>query len=113
MTEITKCELLVMEVIWRNQESGAEEMSLPMVMEKLKKNYGSTWKPQTVSTFLSRLVKKGYLDMYRVSRSFLYHPVVDEQTYLDHHMEEEANTLFQGNYQRYKEVVAKFCDAKK
>lgn len=40
MTEITKCELLVMEVIWRNQESGAEEMSLPMVMEKLKKNYG-------------------------------------------------------------------------
>ena len=60
-TKITEMEQLVMKCIWTSDE----DMSLPNVMGIANGKYKKDWKPQTVSTYLSHLVKKGYLNFYR------------------------------------------------
>ena len=62
--DISACEKLVMKVIW----DSTEELALQEVMDGVNHENGKNWKPQTVSTFLSRLVKKGFLNMYRKGR---------------------------------------------
>lgn len=74
---MTECELLVMKCIWGSEE----ELSLPDIVALVNEKYAKQWKPQTVSTFLARLVKKGFLEMYRKGRLFLYHAQVMEKEY--------------------------------
>lgn len=75
--ELTDCEVLVMRVIWNS----AEIMSIQEITSKINHTFHKDWKTQTVSTFLSRAVKKGYLEMKRNGRSFDYYPLVSEQEY--------------------------------
>ena len=75
--ELTDCEVLVMRVIWNS----AEIMSIQEITSKINHTFHKDWKTQTVSTFLSRAVKKGYLEMKRNGRSFDYYPLVSEQKY--------------------------------
>lgn len=75
--ELTDCEVLVMRVIWNS----AEIMSIQEITSKINYTFHKDWKIQTVSTFLSRAVKKGYLEMKRNGRSFDYYPLVSEQEY--------------------------------
>jgi len=70
--DITKCETKVMMVIW----SADKAVTLTEIMERLQNKYNSPWKPQTVSTFLTRLVKKEILTMRREGRLFLYAPSI-------------------------------------
>ncbi|WP_434311295.1 BlaI/MecI/CopY family transcriptional regulator [Hominifimenecus sp. rT4P-3] len=70
--ELTKCESQVMTILW----SADYDMALPEIMDLVNHRYQKKWKPQTVSTFLTRLVKKKALNMYRQGRSFLYHPLI-------------------------------------
>lgn len=74
---LTNCEVLVMKVIW----SSDEVMSIQEILRAANEAYGKDWKVQTVSTFLSKIVKKGYLDMRRQGRTFFYHPLVTEEAY--------------------------------
>lgn len=76
-TKITEMEQLVMKCIWTSDE----DMSLPNVMGIANGKYKKDWKPQTVSTYLSHLVKKGYLNFYRQGRTFKYHSLIDEADY--------------------------------
>ena len=78
MKEITKSESKVMMVIW----SSSQDLGLQEIMALLETNYDSLWKPQTVSTFLARLTKKGYLNMYRQGRQFLYRVMVEKEDYI-------------------------------
>ena len=48
-----------------------------MVNERFDKD----WRPQTISTYLAHLVRKGYLSMRRSGKVFLYHPEVSEEAY--------------------------------
>ena len=52
--DISACEKLVMKVIW----DSTEELALQEVMDGVNHENGKNWKPQTVSTFLSRLGKE-------------------------------------------------------
>lgn len=74
---LTECEVLVMKVIWENDEV----MSVQEITSRINQKYKKDWKLQTVSTFLSRAVRKGYLEMKRNGRSFDYYPLVTEQEY--------------------------------
>lgn len=75
--ELTGCELLVMKVIWGSDEI----LSIQEIVSEINRVYQKNWKTQTVSTFLSRIVKKGYLDMQRKGRSFYYYPQITEDEY--------------------------------
>lgn len=75
--ELTDCEVLVMKVIWESDEI----MSIQEITTKINQRYKKDWKVQTVSTFLSRAVKKGYLNMKRSGRTFYYYPMVTQEEY--------------------------------
>lgn len=69
--KLTECEAQVLMTVYEADEPP----SLPEIHENVNKQYNKVWKPQTVSTFLARLVKNGYLEMKRESRTFLYYTV--------------------------------------
>lgn len=75
--ELTECELLVMKVIWHSKDA----LSIQEITARINYNYKKDWKVQTVSTFLSRVVKKGYLSMQRQGRVFYYYPLITEEEY--------------------------------
>lgn len=77
LEKLTDCEELVMKTVW----DAEEELSLMEVMARVNDKYHKDWKPQTVSTFLARLVKKGYLKHYRQGRVFFYQILVPLDVY--------------------------------
>ncbi len=76
-TMLSDCEQMVMKCIWDSDS----ELGVKELMEIVNEKHSRTWKLQTVSTFVARLVKKGYLDMYRNGRTFLYRPLMTEEDY--------------------------------
>lgn len=77
MEKLTTCEELVMKTIW----DASEELSLTEIMQRVNDKYHKEWKPQTVSTFLARIVDKGYLRSYRQGRVFFYQILVPLEEY--------------------------------
>lgn len=75
--KLTECEEMVMKAVW----DAGEELSLMEIMHRVNDKYHKQWKPQTVSTFLARLVQKGYLRHYRQGRAFFYQILVPLETY--------------------------------
>lgn len=74
---ITECEVMVMKCIWFRESA----CTASGILVDLEERYQKRWKPQTISTFLRRLVDKGYLSMERSGRTFLYTPLVSELDY--------------------------------
>ena len=77
LENLTDCEQLVMKTVW----DAADELSLMEIMQRVNDKYHKNWKPQTVSTFLARLVRKGYLRHYRQGRVFFYKILVPLEEY--------------------------------
>ena len=75
--ELTPSETLIMKCIW---DSG-QEMALGEILAQVNETYGKHWKSQTVSTFLGKLVYKGFVRMKRKGRRITYEILVDEKTY--------------------------------
>lgn len=74
---LSDCELCVMKVIWRSDES----LSLQDIAERVNKSFQKNWKSQTVSVFLGRIVKKNLLTSKRQGRQFYYFPTISEEEY--------------------------------
>lgn len=75
---LTDCELLVMKILW----DAEKELGLSEVTQRANETYQREWKLQTVSTFLTRLVNKSYLESYRQGRVFYYRILVPETDYV-------------------------------
>lgn len=101
--DISACERLVMKIIW----DSTEDLALQEVMNGVNHENGKEWKPQTVSTFLSRLVKKGFLSMYRKGRYCYYQPLVSKDEFWRATMEENARFFTKGDMC---ELACKLCD---
>lgn len=91
--DISACEKLVMKIIW----DSTEDLALQEVMDGVNKENGKNWKPQTVSTFLARLVKKGFLSVYRKGRYSYYQPIVSKEDYWKTTMLENAQFFTKGD----------------
>lgn len=78
LAKLTSCEQLVMKVIW----DAEKELGLMDIIDVLNREYQKDWKPQTVSTFLSRLGEKGYVENYRQGRIFYYRILIPKEKYL-------------------------------
>lgn len=79
---ISEAEYQVMKIIWQKSPISTNE-----VVEKLEKM--TAWKPKTIQTLLSRLVKKGALEYVKQGRVFVYTPLIQEKEIL-----ENENTSF-------------------
>ncbi|MBD8973171.1 MAG: hypothetical protein EGQ63_04965 [Clostridiales bacterium] len=75
--KLTESEELVMKSIWDCKK----EPVLSDVVDRVNGFYGKDWKPQTVSTFLSKLVRKDYLKLQRNGKIYTYKILVPEEAY--------------------------------
>jgi predicted transcriptional regulator len=82
LQDLSRCEQRVMAEIW-----GMGEADMRMIMQIMEQK-GTIWKPQTVSTFLARLVRKGYLNTRREGRTVFYIPKIECKTYAEKLQEE-------------------------
>lgn len=92
MEKLTACEELVMKTIW----DAGEELSLTEIMQRVNEKYHKEWKPQTVSTFLGRIVRKGYLRSYRQGRVFFYQTLIPMEEYKGQQANEFVEFWHQG-----------------
>ncbi len=68
---ISDAEWKIMKTVWCHSPITANE-----IIEGME---NSNWKPKTIKTLLSRLVKKEALDFKKEGRSYLYFPLVTEK----------------------------------
>ena len=69
---ISDAEWVVMKVVWQSQSATAKT-----VVEHLKDT--TDWKPKTIHTLLTRLVKKRALSSEKQGREYIFRPRVTEQ----------------------------------
>lgn len=84
LNELTYSELLVMKSVW----DMGEEVSLSQIVTHVNAQFHKDWKPQTVSTFLAKLVQKNYLQLERKGKSWIYKTLVSAEEYQNREMKE-------------------------
>lgn len=77
MKELTNAESMVMKTIWTQQQ----EMGLHAIMTLTNETYGKDWKPQTVSTYIAKLVNKEFIRMKNSGRKAVYEVMIPEAAY--------------------------------
>lgn len=71
LPKISESEWLVMRVLWSNSSVTANEV--------VKELTGKTkWKPKTIKTLITRLMKKGAVKFEKEGRKYRYYPAVSE-----------------------------------
>lgn len=90
MNEMSKSEEQVMISIWKS----AEAPTLKTVLVDVNAAFHHEWAPQTVSTFLARLFKKGYVTRERKGRSVIYYPAIDMKEYRKEKLAHLLNELY-------------------
>lgn len=84
MTVLTKAELIVMRCIWELGD-GASKIEIE---NQIESRFHKGWRPTTVSTFLSHLREKGYVDFTRKGRDCCYTSLISEKVYKEAQMKE-------------------------
>ncbi len=86
--ELTKVEIAVMQTIW----AADEELRMGQIRERMNKKLPKPWAPQTMTSYLQRLVKKGFLLMKRKGRSYVYEVLIPEDAFLQKEMSRFTDT---------------------
>jgi len=87
---ISEAEYQVMKIIW----SAGAPISTNDVIEKLEQT--TEWKPKTIGTLLSRLVKKEALKYEKDGRVFVYTPLIQESEILEIENDSFLNRFYDG-----------------
>lgn len=74
---LTESEKITMKCVW----DLGDGCRLAHILEKTSEVYKKKWKSQTVSTFLGKLVSKGYVEQYRQGRYYCYRILISEHEY--------------------------------
>ena len=88
--EISDAEYQVMKIIW----TADVPLNTNEVVERLEAS--TSWKPKTIHTLLSRLVKKGALQYEKNGRVFVYTPLVNEFDILAKENDNFLNRFYDG-----------------
>ncbi len=103
LIDLTDCEQLVMKTVW----DAERELSLADITQRVNESYHKEWKSQTVSTFLARLVRKGYLQHHRKGRIFFYQVLVPQEDYVGEMAGRFVEFWNQGNVEGFLAVLKK------
>lgn len=74
---LTASETLVMKCIW----DSTSDVSLADIYEMVNSQYHKEWKYQTVSTFLAKIVQKGFIRARREGHRVVYEILITEEEY--------------------------------
>ncbi|MGB1199373.1 MAG: BlaI/MecI/CopY family transcriptional regulator [Thalassotalea sp.] len=99
MSDISKAEFEVLEVLWQHHPASANE-----IIERL--NQQKEWHEKTVKTLLSRLVKKQAIAYEKEQRRYLYSPLIERESYMAKESKSLIERMFSG---RVSPLVAGFA----
>ena len=94
---LTESEKITMKCVWDLGDGTRLAHILALANEK----YGKDWKSQTVSTFLGKLVLKGYSDQYRDGRYFCYRILISKSDYRCHELAREMHFWDDGDMELF------------
>lgn len=80
---LTEAEEDLMFIIWEMDHDPV----MNEVYEQMRMYTDKSWQPQTVSTYLKRLVHKGYLRMNHIGRDYVYAVLISRGTYLEAYLD--------------------------
>jgi BlaI family penicillinase repressor len=100
---ISEAEWQVMEVVWRRERAGAQE-----IIGELAES--THWTPATVKTLLNRLVRKGALGFEKEGKSYLYFAKVSAAECRGAEAETFLDRIFQGSLAP---MIAHFASSRK
>ena len=86
---ISEAEYQVMKLIWDKAPVSTKEVTEILTVE-------SSWKPKTIQTLLSRLVKKGAIGYKKEGRVFMYTPLIKEEDYVEQESSSFLNKFYDG-----------------
>ena len=86
---ISEAEYQVMKLIWDRAPVSTKEVTEILADE-------SSWKPKTIQTLLSRLVKKGAIGYKKEGRVFVYTPLIKEEDYVEQESSSFLNKFYDG-----------------
>lgn len=75
IAKISESEWEVMKIIWKSNPTTSEE-----IIDKFSGQ--KDWTPQTIKTFLNRLVNKGALGYEKTGRIYRYYPILQEKDFV-------------------------------
>lgn len=101
--KLTECENQVLLVVWELE--GLSDTCLGGIIAEVNRRYTHEWKAQTVATFLSRIVRKGYLSTEKKGRRYCYHPTLTLEQYQEHRLLEMLEELFRGDVEQMAERI--------
>jgi BlaI family penicillinase repressor len=88
--QISNAEAVVLEVLWEHAPQTMRDIHRAIAS-------GRSWRPGTIASLLSRLLKKKAISGERQGRRFLYRPLFDRQHYVDDQTIDLVERVFDGN----------------
>ena len=95
--EMSETEQEIMEVLWESGSPKTLNELLDFFAEKREK----VWKPQTLATFMSRLIEKELLIWERRGRAKYYRPALTKSEYEGAKARGVLDSLFSGSLQSF------------
>ena len=77
-SKLTEREVQIMKCIW----DADHQLALSEILQAVNDRFENDWKPTTASTFLNRLVQKGFLRLNRKVRYYSYEVLISQEEYL-------------------------------
>ncbi len=74
---LSACETVIMKAIW----DAEGDISIPNLIEVLRTKWGKDYARTTVTTFITKLMAKGYVDTYRKGKLSFARAVKSEEEY--------------------------------
>ncbi len=96
-------QMKVLRVLWEKKRATAQEITDIL-------NASEPVKFSTVSTFLRTLVKKGVIGYDVDQRTFIYYPLVEEETIARHAVNNLVNHVFSGSLRGFMSFIIKGKD---
>ena len=105
--KLTEAEEVVMKAVWDCKK----EPVLSEVAAWLREYYKRDWKPQTVSSFMAKLVQKQYVQMKRNGKIYTYKVLVKEEDYNKAQLKHLYTFLYRNNKEQIRQDLEKLQNA--
>lgn len=92
-TTLAASEGLIMKCLWDSKQ----DLTVAELVDRLKTLYNKEYAMNSVATFMTILMKKGFVTRYKIKGSYQYQPLISKQEYLDGQAEETRNDWYDGS----------------
>lgn len=97
---LSECEEMVMRVIWESNN----ELDTISILNIFNQKFDKDWRAQTILTVITRLQKKGWLDIQGGRKCHRYVPIVSYEDYRKEKLKEVLE-LFNNSHQELFQII--------